>query len=501
VSAHGPALPLPRPLPDRETAIRLGLPLLAALLLGVALGTDRPQLALVAVLPFALAVALNPRGAIVAFGFGFYLNLPVILMDRAGLPGAVAGMFVLLLGVPVIRHLIVERQPVVLTPAIGLMIAYLLSMVLSAILTDTPSAQATNAITTFLTEGLLLVLLVTNALRSPGALRAFIWALLAAGALMGLISVWQELTHAYSNTLGGLAQVNEEGFGVGEGAFGKEVRPRLAGPIGEQNRFAQVLLVLIPLAIMRVRAEEKASLKLLAAGMGALITAGVLLSFSRSAFVALVLLVVVMALAGFVAVRHVLALGTVLVALVLVVAPDYVLRIQSLTDSGTSVTQSGDGEQVDGALQGRATENLAALNAFKDHPIFGVGPEQFFKVYSVQYGNELGLRFLEENRRAHNLYLEMGADLGIVGLLAFLAVVVVTMAHLWILSRFWRERRPDFAILAMGCLMSLAAYMLSGAFLQLSFQRYFWILIALSNATIWVLRHERADEPAGPAAA
>ena len=115
-------------------------------------------------------------------------------------------------------------------------------------------------------------------------------------------------------------------------------------------------------------------------------------------------------------------------------------------------------------------------------------------MYSTQYGNQLGLRFLEENRRAHNLYLEMGADLGVVGLLAFLAIVTVTMAHLLILARFWRERRPDLSILAMGCLMSLAAYLLSGVFLQLSFQRYFWILIALGNATIWVLRHERTDE-------
>jgi O-antigen ligase len=151
-------------------------------------------------------------------------------------------------------------------------------------------------------------------------------------------------------------------------------------------------------------------------------------------------------------------------------------------------------------LQGRATENLAALNAFKDHPIVGVGPDQFFKVYSTRYGNELGLRFLEENRRAHNLYLEMGADLGVVGLLAFLAIVTVTLAHLLILARFWREKRPDLNILAMGALMSIVGYLLSGVFLQLSFQRYYWILIALGNATIWVLRHERADEPE-PAAA
>ena len=83
MSAHGPALPLPRPLPDSQTAIRLGVPLLAALVLGVAVGTDQPRLAVLALLPFAAAIALNPRGATLAFAFCFYLNAPVLLMDRA----------------------------------------------------------------------------------------------------------------------------------------------------------------------------------------------------------------------------------------------------------------------------------------------------------------------------------------------------------------------------------------------------------------------------------
>ena len=81
-----------------------------------------------------------------------------------------------------------------------------------------------------------------------------------------------------------------------------------------------------------------------------------------------------------------------------------------------------------------------------------------------------------------------------------IAATSATMAHLLILARFWREGRPDLSILAMGCLMSLAAYLLSGVFLQLSFQRYFWILIALGNATIWVLRHERTNQQQASAA-
>jgi hypothetical protein len=36
------------------------------------------------------------------------------------------------------------------------------------------------------------------------------------------------------------------------------------------------------------------------------------------------------------------------------------------------------------------------------------------------------------------------------------------------------------------------AYLASAAFLQLSYQRYFWFLLALANGTAWLLRREAA---------
>ena len=39
-------------------------------------------------------------------------------------------------------------------------------------------------------------------------------------------------------------------------------------------------------------------------------------------------------------------------------------------------------------------------------------------------------------------------------------------------------------------MLALLAYMTSGIFLQLAFQRYLWLLVALANATIWILTRE-----------
>ena len=429
--------------------------------------------------------------ATLAFVVGFYLNVPVVVAGAVGLPTGNAAAFALLLAVPVVLALVVGRRPLVVTPALALMVAWLVVLVASSIAAAAEGSDGgPSAIATFLTEGLLLYLLVVNAVRSAETMRAVIWGLLIAGGAMGAISVWQEATHAYHQTLLGFAQVNDQAFKVGDTVSGKLLRPRLSGPIGEQNRYAQVLLVLVPLAVSRIRAERHLALRSLAAALGGLILAGVVLSFSRGAAVALVVLAVAMVIVGFIRLRHLLATGLALAVLVVAVVPEYALRVRSLGAADTATAQDS---RADAAIRGRATENLAAFATFRDRPFLGAGPGGFFRRYSQEEANKLDMRFLGKNRRAHNMYLEIAADTGIVGLVAFLAIVGATLAQLRHVARLWAALgREDLVVLAQAFLLALVAYLASAAFLQLSYQRYFWFLLALANATAWMLRRDAA---------
>lgn len=429
--------------------------------------------------------------ATLAFVVGFYLNAPVVLAGVAGLPTGNASAFALLLAVPVVLAVVVGRQPLVVTPALALMVAWLVVLVVSSIAAGADGGDAgPAAMTTFLTEGLVLYVLVVNAVRSPAMLRWVIWALLIAGGTMGAISVWQEATHAYHQTLLGFAQINDAAFKVGDTVNGKLLRPRLSGPIGEQNRYGQILLVLVPLAVSRIRVEQRLVLRALAAALTVLILAGIVLSFSRGAAVALAVVAVAMVVIGFVRLRHLLVTALALAVLVMSIVPDYGLRVRSL---GAADTATAVDSRADAAIRGRATENLAAFATFRDHPLLGAGPGGFFRRYSQEEANKLGLRFLGKNRRAHNMYLEIAADTGIVGLGAFLAIVAVTLAQLWRVARLWAALgREDLSVLAQAFFLALLAYLASAAFLQLSYQRYFWFLLALGNATAWMLRREAA---------
>jgi O-antigen ligase len=446
-----------------------------------------------ALVPFVVGTLVKPDNATLVFAFCFYMNLPV-LASHAGGGTAVASLFVLLLFAPLAAHVVLGRGALVLTPGLALLMGYLGAMVLSAATAGGASPTTVSEIGGFLMEGLVLVVLLVNVVRTPAILRKVVWMVLAAGAAMGAISLWQELTHSYGNTLGGLAQVESLKYQIQEGATG-HLRPRLAGPIGEKNRYAQILLVLLPLAIWLVRTEARRALRLLGVGFAVLTLTGALLTFSRGAFVALVLTVLVALAMRFLRLRHVVPLTVALIGLTLIVAPDFVTRVQSLGNAGAA-TSTSTSQQADAALVGRATENLAALDTFRDHPFIGVGPGEFFAKYSQAAGNALDLRFLATTRHAHSLYLEMGADLGIVGLGMFLAIALVTIGQLRNLGRLLARRRPDLAYLAQALVLSLVAYLTSALFLQLSFQRYYWFLIALANAAIWILKRQvRAPSP------
>jgi O-antigen ligase len=476
VSVSRPGIDVRRLLPPTAA-------LVAAALVGAAVASRSPVVMGAALVPFLGALLVKPDNATLLFSICFYMNLPV-LAAHSGAGSLLGSAFVLLLFAPLVAHVVIGRRAIVFTAPIALMVGYLIAMVLSASIAAQSAPGTTSAIGTFLMEGLVLVLLLVNVVRTPEMLRNVIWMVLMAGATMGTISLWQELTHSYGKTLGGLAQVESLTYKVQHGAD-QQLRPRLAGPIGEKNRYAQIMLVLLPLAIWIVRTEQRRVLRIVGAGMGALTLAGALLTFSRGAFVALVLTVLVALAMRFLSARQVVPMAIVLVGLTFAIAPDYITRVQSLStvDAATS-TATGT---ADASLVGRATENLAAFNTFRDHPVLGVGPGEFFASYSQDEGNALDLRFLQTRRHAHNLYLEMAADVGVLGLGMFLAIVLLTMAQLRRLSHVWARRRPEMAELARALILALVAYLASGIFLQLSFQRYFWFLIALANATIWIL--------------
>jgi putative inorganic carbon (HCO3(-)) transporter len=450
----------------------------------------------------------GPAGTVpvVIFFFVFYTNLAVVLTRFHGVPQIIASSIAVLLLIPVTRAVVIERQPFVVTPVLPLVLIFLGTLFLAGVRSPEPTIVQHN-MGLYLTEGLLLYFLVSNAVRSKRALTHVIWTLILAGALMGGLSIFQELTQSYANDYGGFAQVDRldsgGGFNVApDSAAGKDLRPRLGGPIGSENRYAQILAVVLPLALIRAFRDPRRIRRVAAGTASVLIAGGIFLTFSRGAAIAVAVTLLMTLLLRELKLRNVLPALAVLTAIVFFVVPDYVVRLSSLGGvTALSTTSTDSTNRPDSALVGRETENLAALHAFIDHPVTGVGPGVYFREYSRDYANRLGLRYLGSERRGHSLYLELMADTGIIGLTAFLSMVGAALVLLFRSSRYWRERDAERAVIASSLLFALIAYLASAMFLHLSYQRYFWAVLGLASAAIWVLRQDEDSGGRGAQAA
>ena len=211
---------------------------------------------------------------------------------------------------------------------------------------------------------------------------------------------------------------------------------------------------------------------------------GVALTFSRGAGVGFAIVLLIMIVLGYIRPIQVVLVG-IAVALLLVAVPTYGNRLGSLVDLTSVVSGDSGGGSPDGAILSRATEGITALLVFADHPLIGVGPGQFPSYYR-RYAGDVGIRVLNEDRQAHNLYLHIASEMGILGLLAFMGILGVTLRDLIRVRRRWLASRPDVAAMATGLMLAGVTYMTTGIFPHLSYARYFWLILALAGAAAHV---------------
>lgn len=488
-----------------DGALRRPLLTVAVAAVSMALGTALLQLP--PILSIGLLVAFVgaatiikwPEAATIIFMALLYSNTAGILTQYHGFPKALVAGVILILIVPVIHFVIHRRERLRFDQTFYLMLVFLLALTLSS-LRAVQVSVALQSVFTFLSEGLLLYFLITNAVRTLPTLKRVIWILMFTAAILTSMTVYQEVSRNYEQDFAGFAQRN-----LTRGSMDGRDNPlavrekvhtsnRAEGPIDDANRYAQMLLLLFPLAVFQLYACRKLWARLAAGLCIGLMLGGLLFSYSRGAFLTLVLTGLAAYFLRFVSRKHLLG-GAVVLALIMATAvPFYMTRIQTLFGAEGLLSETSD-EQPDVVIRGRATEMMAAFNAFLDHPVLGVGPGQFNRFYSVQYMQDpdIALRTLDEQRRAHSLYFEMAAETGIVGFTIFMTIIATFCFRIWRLRARIGDPDNDLSRLTTALLLSMLGYMTTALFLHLSYQRYLWMFVALGGAAIHIVDRLRSS--------
>jgi len=273
-----------------------------------------------------------------------------------------------------------------------------------------------------------ITLLVSSLLPGPSAARRFVDAAVVIGgwlALIGLFTFW------------------------GAGNPGMRWYSTFYWP----NPFAAFLLLLLPIELMRMLLAATSRDAAAHGALAALLAVPFVLTYSRGAWISLAALVPVTALVLRPRMRSVPLRR--LVILVLVVAAVVAGLTMGSGAGGPSVL--GRAKSVtnarDYSVQGRLNFWRAAVAAFGDHPLTGTGPGTFGAVHA-RYQRDV--RYYA--RDPHSLYLQIAAEMGIVGILAG-AVLLWSAGRLWLRVLAASAGRPEFATIA-GLGIGLGAFFL-----------------------------------------
>jgi len=335
-----------------------------------------------------------------------------------------------------------------------------------------PNPASSVAAATELVKDLLIVYVMVETFDTPQRLRLAIWVVIIAGTLLAGLSVLQAATHTYGNTYGGLAQAPVREITI------KSNSERSAGPIGDPNFYGLILVALVPLALVRARDERGAFLRTVAVASALLLTAGLVLTYSRGD--AVVLAVVAVLYVPLARVRR-----PYVIAALVVLAPLASLAPQSFWDRiGSLGTAAPTSAGADAALQDRAGSLAVAVAMFDDHPLTGVGAENFPDTY-VPYA--LRLNVPSAASHAHDLYLQIASETGLPGLVTFGAAMFLALRAPWrrrVAALKAGDRIADG--LATSCLLALVAYLIGCVFLPSAYPRYLWVLVGLGMAAALV---------------
>ena len=308
-----------------------------------------------------------------------------------------------------------------------------------------------------LLQGVMLLLIVFTAVEDRRGLEWIVWAFMGGAAL--------------SVAVGLLGPSAGEADVVDTGS-------RLTGQIGDPNELAAILVPALVLAALMLTGRRGPLARWLLVSFTIVFAAALFLTQSRGGLVAFAATVLVAPLlAGAARAR------TIAVLLTVVAAGVTYYGFFASEDSRKRVTTFEEG-----GGSGRPDLWSISYQVFRDRPVTGAGMGNFL-VVEAEYAarDDLDLErvdlVVDDPKVVHNTYLHVLAELGLVGLVAFGAVVGGAVGIGWrAIRRFARAGLHELEMLARALLIGTIGMLAAYAFISAQYEKQLWLLLGLMAA-------------------
>jgi O-antigen ligase len=289
------------------------------------------------------------------------------------------------------------------------------------------------------------------------------------------------------------------------GAYGLFAPPaagtqdRLAGTIGEPNQLAAVLVAGVVLALaLAVLVRGKPLLRIVLVGASSVCMLATFLTLSRAGLIALVCAALASIVVGgrWRAAAAAFAFATVAALLVffaLIASPDQRARVTEINGGS-----------------GRSDIWVIGWRMVEAHPVHGIGVGQF-QTSAVHYLIKPGTikrsdLIIIEPKVAHNIYLQVLSELGVVGLIPFLLILGFSLRCALRAARAF-ERRKDLGmeVMSRAVFVGLIGILTADFFASEQFSKQLWLLLGLGPALLAManrrsIEHDSASDPPAPLA-
>jgi len=301
-----------------------------------------------------------------------------------------------------------------------------------------------------------LYFVITRTVNTKHKLYILVLLLIISAALVSLYGVYQY----YTGTVSAEAWIDKEMF--------EDIKTRVGSTFNNPNILGEYLIMAIPLALAMLWYKKKPFYKFIFIGMLAIMGICMILTFSRGAWLGLIL-----AVAGFFVIRDKRLLALVLIGLMIM---PFVLP-ESIISRFTSI-----GNLQDTSSSYRMSILMGSLRMAKDYWISGVGlGSEAFKAIYPKYS--LAAAYAHHS---HNIYIQVLLEMGIAGALVFVLIIIAFIRAM--LAHQVKAKDRFLSTIMIATCTGIAGYLLQGVVENIWYNYRvlltFWVVLAVGMCAL-----------------
>jgi O-antigen ligase len=359
----------------------------------------------------------------------------------------------------IVAKLVAGERLTIWTIEIKMVLVIVFLGILFTPIAASPDDSLTILLDTYLKVVVIFILMI-NLLNTAKRLRSLITLSVICGTILALFAIFDFIS-------GNFIYQNRQSTGRIVGI--------VSGMFGNANDLALSLNLLIPFSVS-LALTSRASTRILYFICTGILAVGVIVTFSRGGFLGLVTL-------GGVLFWKLSRRNRGLAVLAFLIATGFFLVVMPAGYSGRLTTILSIEADPTGSAQARRELLDRAIEVASHHPLIGIGMGNYH-IYSLH------------EQVAHNSYLEISAELGVAGLIAYLILIFAPLRSLRRIERdtknkpraaLFKEDLPQHRVyyLSIALQASFAAYLVCSFFGSVEYLWHIYYLVAYAIA----LRH------------